>query len=290
MELDEIDLEATDFGSSVLLKKIPNGLCLQGFAHRRLTFLLIDSGRVNVNARDHWDTIAHYYDCLASQFDVARMLFESGTIRSYHTFDSDKCNSQAIEVDLVEEAGLSPKSTYEIMGNVEKDSKNNFHGSRCGYGQSYFTDPCFSLLLNLYVSAALACTPCMDPTLHYRYFELLMHAIEANDKENISILESIIWGRFHGYVLSSQPITLNVDYSMVNPEFVLSSANPLGSTFVGVYSDMSKTIRQTSRASPKEKVRLANNLKIVLQTLKMKDVSRERRARMLRKAAAHQVA
>ncbi|KAK2661670.1 hypothetical protein Ddye_000244 [Dipteronia dyeriana] len=57
----------------------------------RLMFLLIDSSLVNFNARDRWDTVAHYYGCLFNQIDAARMLLESGAICFDHTFDGDKC-------------------------------------------------------------------------------------------------------------------------------------------------------------------------------------------------------
>ncbi|KAK2634345.1 hypothetical protein Ddye_029137 [Dipteronia dyeriana] len=89
----EVELDATDFGSFVLLKKIPNNDVF-GDSHAddvdRLRFLFIDSSLVNVNARDRWDTVAHYYDYLSNQFDVARML-ESGMICSDHTFDNGRC-------------------------------------------------------------------------------------------------------------------------------------------------------------------------------------------------------
>ncbi|KAK3228927.1 hypothetical protein Dsin_000808 [Dipteronia sinensis] len=82
---------------SVLLKKIPNGDVFEA-SHAddvdRFRFLL-DSGLVNVNARDRWDSVAHNYDCLASQFDTAPMLLESGAICSDHTFDSYRCQYAA---------------------------------------------------------------------------------------------------------------------------------------------------------------------------------------------------
>ncbi|KAK2658513.1 hypothetical protein Ddye_005046 [Dipteronia dyeriana] len=93
-ELDKFDLDATNFGSFVLLKNIPNNDVFgasQVDDVNRLRFLLIDSGPINVNACSRWDTVTHYYDCLPNQFDDARMLLESGVICSDHTFDGDRC-------------------------------------------------------------------------------------------------------------------------------------------------------------------------------------------------------
>ncbi|KAK2658403.1 hypothetical protein Ddye_004936 [Dipteronia dyeriana] len=90
----------------------------------------------------------------------------------------------------------------------------------------------------------------MDPTLRYHYFKLLMHVVEA-DKENIVRLEFLLRGCFS----SSQPIPLDVDFSMARSGFYPYSFNPLGSTSVDVQPDMSKSIRQTSRASPRETAR-----------------------------------
>ncbi|TXG49381.1 hypothetical protein EZV62_025256 [Acer yangbiense] len=68
MELDEIDLNAPDFGSSILLKKIPNNNVFEA-SHAgdvdRLRFLL-NSSLVNVNTRDRWDSVVLYYAYLAS--------------------------------------------------------------------------------------------------------------------------------------------------------------------------------------------------------------------------------
>ena len=102
MELDEIDLNAADFGSSIPLKKIPNGNVFEA-SHTgdidRLRFLL-DSGLVNVNTRDRWDSVALYYAYLASQFDAAQMLLESGEICFKHTFDGVKCQYSALNLKV----------------------------------------------------------------------------------------------------------------------------------------------------------------------------------------------
>ncbi|KAJ6973413.1 hypothetical protein NC653_033671 [Populus alba x Populus x berolinensis] len=78
-DLDEIDLDPSDFNSSLPLKKVPNGDVFQASRAgdvERLKYLL-ESG-VNVNARDQWDSVALYYACLAGHLDAARMLLESG--------------------------------------------------------------------------------------------------------------------------------------------------------------------------------------------------------------------
>ncbi|KAK0590028.1 hypothetical protein LWI29_021843 [Acer saccharum] len=101
-ELDEIDLDASDFGSSVPLKKVPNGDVFEASRAGdvdRLRYLL-DSGLVNVNARDRWDSVALYYACLAGHLDAARMLLESGAICSEHTFDGDRCHYSALNLKV----------------------------------------------------------------------------------------------------------------------------------------------------------------------------------------------
>ncbi|ESR60945.1 BTB/POZ domain-containing protein [Citrus sinensis] len=100
-ELDEIDLDASDFSSSVPLKKVPNGDVFEASRAGdvdRLRYLL-ESG-VNVNARDQWDSVALYYACLAGHLDAARMLLESGAICSEHTFDGDRCHYAALNLKV----------------------------------------------------------------------------------------------------------------------------------------------------------------------------------------------
>ncbi|KAL0400294.1 UNVERIFIED_CONTAM: BTB/POZ domain-containing protein [Sesamum radiatum] len=100
-ELDEIELEAEDFHSSLPLKKVPYGDVFEAARAGdvdRLRYLL-DSG-VNVNARDQWDSVALYYACLAGHLDAARMLLESGAICSEHTFDGDRCHYAALNLKV----------------------------------------------------------------------------------------------------------------------------------------------------------------------------------------------
>ena len=100
-ELDDIDLEAADFHSSLPLKKVPYGDIFEASRAGdvgRLRYLL-ESG-VNVNARDQWDSVALYYACLAGHLDAARMLLESGAICSEHTFDGDRCHYAALNLKV----------------------------------------------------------------------------------------------------------------------------------------------------------------------------------------------
>lgn len=100
-DLDGIDLDPSDFGSSIPLKKVPNGDVFSASRAGdvdRLKYLL-DSG-VNVNARDDWDSVALYYACLAGHLDAARMLLESGAICSEHTFDGDRCHYAALNLKV----------------------------------------------------------------------------------------------------------------------------------------------------------------------------------------------
>ncbi|KAG6736015.1 hypothetical protein POTOM_061297 [Populus tomentosa] len=100
-DLDEIDLDPSDFTSSLPLKKVPNGDVFQASRAgdvERLKYLL-ESG-VNVNARDQWDSVALYYACLAGHLDAARMLLESGAICSEHTFDGDRCHYAALNLKV----------------------------------------------------------------------------------------------------------------------------------------------------------------------------------------------
>ncbi|XP_062152221.1 BTB/POZ domain-containing protein At2g04740 [Alnus glutinosa] len=100
-DLDDIDLDPSDFGSSIPLKKVPNGDVFSASRAgdvERLRYLL-DSG-VNVNARDQWDSVALYYACLAGHLDAARMLLESGAICSEHTFDGDRCHYAALNLKV----------------------------------------------------------------------------------------------------------------------------------------------------------------------------------------------
>ncbi|OMO52955.1 BTB/POZ-like protein [Corchorus capsularis] len=100
-DLDDIDLDASDFTASVPLKKVPNGDIFEasraGDADR-LRYLL-ESG-VNVNARDNWDSVALYYACLAGHLDAARLLLESGAICSEHTFDGDRCHYASLNLKV----------------------------------------------------------------------------------------------------------------------------------------------------------------------------------------------
>ncbi|KAJ1422787.1 SKP1/BTB/POZ domain superfamily [Sesbania bispinosa] len=98
---DGIDLDPSDFASSVPLKKVPNGDVFEASRAgdvERLRYLL-ESG-VNVNARDQWDSVALYYACLAGHLDAARMLLESGAICSEHTFDGDRCHYAALNLKV----------------------------------------------------------------------------------------------------------------------------------------------------------------------------------------------
>lgn len=100
-DLDDIDLDPSDFGSSIPLKQVPNGDVFSASRAgdvERLRYLL-DSG-VNVNARDQWDSVALYYACLAGHLDAARMLLESGAICSEHTFDGDRCHYASLNLKV----------------------------------------------------------------------------------------------------------------------------------------------------------------------------------------------
>ncbi|XP_058210541.1 BTB/POZ domain-containing protein At2g04740 [Rhododendron vialii] len=100
-EIDGIDLDPSDFGSSAPLKKVPYGDVFEASRAGdvgRLRYLL-DAG-VNVNARDQWDSVALYYACLAGHLDVARMLLESGAICFEHTFDGDRCHYAALNLKV----------------------------------------------------------------------------------------------------------------------------------------------------------------------------------------------
>ncbi|XVE72494.1 hypothetical protein DITRI_Ditri11bG0043600 [Diplodiscus trichospermus] len=100
-DLEDIDLDASDFTASVPLKKVPNGDIFEA-SHAgdvdRLRYLL-ESG-VNVNARDNWDSVALYYACLAGHLDASRMLLENGAICSEHTFDGDRCHYAALNLKV----------------------------------------------------------------------------------------------------------------------------------------------------------------------------------------------
>ncbi|KAF5746133.1 BTB/POZ domain-containing protein [Tripterygium wilfordii] len=100
-DLDDIDLDPSDFGTSIPLKKVPNGDVFSASRAGdvdRLRYLL-ETG-VNVNARDQWDSVALYYACLAGHLDAARMLLESGAICSEHTFDGDRCHYAALNLKV----------------------------------------------------------------------------------------------------------------------------------------------------------------------------------------------
>ncbi|CAA0824588.1 BTB/POZ domain-containing protein [Striga hermonthica] len=100
-EMEEIELEAEDFNSSLPLKKVPYGDVFEASRAgdvERLRYLL-ECG-VNVNARDQWDSVALYYACLAGHLEVACMLLESGAICSEHTFDGDRCHYAALNLKV----------------------------------------------------------------------------------------------------------------------------------------------------------------------------------------------
>ncbi|KAJ7960298.1 BTB/POZ domain-containing protein [Quillaja saponaria] len=100
-DIEGIDLDPSDFGSSIPLKKVPNGDVFEASRAGdvdRLRYLL-ESG-VNVNARDRWDSVALYYACLAGHLDAARMLLESGAICEEHTFDGDRCHYAALNLKV----------------------------------------------------------------------------------------------------------------------------------------------------------------------------------------------
>ncbi|XP_073282551.1 BTB/POZ domain-containing protein At2g04740 isoform X2 [Primulina huaijiensis] len=99
--LEEIELEAEDFKSSMPLKKVPYGDVFEASRAgdvERLRYLL-ECG-VNVNLRDPWDSAALYYACLAGHLDAARMLLESGAICSENTFDGDRCHYAALNLKV----------------------------------------------------------------------------------------------------------------------------------------------------------------------------------------------
>ncbi|PKI35521.1 hypothetical protein CRG98_043975 [Punica granatum] len=100
-DIEGIDLDPSDFGSSIPLKKVPNGDIFEASRAGdvdRLRYLL-ETG-INVNARDQWDSVALYYACLAGHLDAARMLLESGAICSEHTFDGDRCHYAALNLKV----------------------------------------------------------------------------------------------------------------------------------------------------------------------------------------------
>ncbi|KAI4305709.1 hypothetical protein L6164_029060 [Bauhinia variegata] len=123
-DIDGIDLEPSDFGSSLPLKKVPNGDVFEASRAgdvERLRYLL-ESG-VNVNARDRWDSVALYYACLAGHLDAARMLLESGAICSEHTFDGDRCHYAALNLKddflilkYFIHSGIQSQSLFYIQG------------------------------------------------------------------------------------------------------------------------------------------------------------------------------
>ncbi|KAK8954336.1 BTB/POZ domain-containing protein [Platanthera zijinensis] len=97
--LDGFELDSDDFYPSIPLKKVPAGDVFEASRAGDVDRLrcLIDAG-VNVNARDHWDSAALYYACLAGHLEAARMLLEAGAICSEHTFDGDRCHYAALNL------------------------------------------------------------------------------------------------------------------------------------------------------------------------------------------------
>ncbi|KAK3404390.1 hypothetical protein EUGRSUZ_K00713 [Eucalyptus grandis] len=100
-DMEGIDLDPSDFGCSVALKRVPNGDIFSASRAGDVDRLryLIETG-VNVNARDQWDSVALYYACLAGHLDAARMLLESGAICFEHTFDGDRCHYAALNLKV----------------------------------------------------------------------------------------------------------------------------------------------------------------------------------------------
>ncbi|XVF31847.1 hypothetical protein REPUB_Repub17cG0029200 [Reevesia pubescens] len=100
-DLDDFDLDASDFTTSIPLKIVPNGEIFEASCAGdvdRLRYLLESS--INVNARDNWDSVALYYACLAGHLDAARMLLENEAIWSEHTFDGDRCHYATLNLKV----------------------------------------------------------------------------------------------------------------------------------------------------------------------------------------------
>ena len=134
-DLYGIDLDPSDFGSSLPLKKVPNGDIFSASRAGdvdRLRYLL-ESG-VNVNARDQWDSVALYYACLAGHLDAARMLLESGAICSEHTFDGDRCHYAALNLK-VRKLLKAFEARPPPLGPLQAALRETFLG--CGANRAY---------------------------------------------------------------------------------------------------------------------------------------------------------
>ncbi|OIW09401.1 hypothetical protein TanjilG_20998 [Lupinus angustifolius] len=144
-DLDGIDLDPSDFSSSVPLKKVPNGDVFEASRAGdvdRLRYLL-ESG-VNVNARDHWDSVALYYACLAGHLDAARMLLETGAICSEHTFDGDRCHYAALNLK-VRKLLKAFEARPPPLGPLQAALRDTFLSSGANRCYSEVADPQFQI-------------------------------------------------------------------------------------------------------------------------------------------------
>lgn len=159
-DFDGIDLEPSDFASSLPLKKVPNGDVYSASRAGdvdRLRYLL-DSG-VNVNARDQWDSVALYYACLAGHLDAARMLLENGAICSEHTFDGDRCHYAALNLK-VRKLLKAFEARPPPLGPLQSALRDAFLG--CAANKAYleqadskFQNPCMLFLVLLFLISFL---------------------------------------------------------------------------------------------------------------------------------------
>ncbi|KAF5192468.1 BTB/POZ domain-containing protein [Thalictrum thalictroides] len=144
--LDGIDLDQSDFNTSVPLKKVPNGDVFQASRAgdvERLRFLL-ETTTVDVNARDKWDSVALYYACLAGHLDAARMLLESGAICSEHTFDGDRCHYAALNLK-VRKLLKAFEARPPPLGPLQAALRDTFLGCRANRFYSPSDSPTFQL-------------------------------------------------------------------------------------------------------------------------------------------------
>ncbi|KAF7831631.1 BTB/POZ domain-containing protein [Senna tora] len=144
-DFDGIDLDPSDFGSSIPLKKVPNGDVFSASRAGdvdRLRYLL-ESG-VNVNARDQWDSVALYYACLAGHLDAARMLLESGAICSEHTFDGDRCHYAALNLK-VRKLLKAFEARPPPLGPLQAALRDTFLGCAANRAYLELADPQFQI-------------------------------------------------------------------------------------------------------------------------------------------------
>jgi ankyrin repeat and BTB/POZ domain-containing protein 1 len=97
----DVELDPKDLQQSVPLKKVPGGDLFEAARAGdcdRLA-LLLEAG-ANVNERDHWDSVALYYACLAGHVEAAPMLLEAGAVCAERTFDGDRCHYAALNLRL----------------------------------------------------------------------------------------------------------------------------------------------------------------------------------------------